>query len=135
MKIGIGFILKLPGHEPAMRLGKLDGLGDHAHTALSGGSYDDLRSKEAHQLAPLNAKRLCHGHHKRVSLGCANHGKTNPRVSACRLDDRLAGLKPSRLFGPLDDAQSQSVLDLAKRVEGFNLDEEVHALRRQTIDP
>src|SRR5664279_1801302 len=116
-----------------MCLGKLDGLGDHAHTALGGGSYDDLRSKEAHQLAPLNAKWLCHGHHKRVSLGCANHGKTNPRISACRLDDCLAGLKLSRLFGRLDDAQSQSVLHGTKRVEGFNLDEEVHALRRLSL--
>src|SRR6516164_8137518 len=110
MKIGIGFILKLPGYEPAVRLGKLDGFGDHAHTALGRGSYDDFRSKETHQLAPLNAKRLCHGHHKRVSLGCTNHGKTNPGISACRLDDRLAGLKLSRLFGRLDYPESQSIL-------------------------
>ena len=110
MKIGIGFILKLPSHEPAMRLGKLDGLGDHAHAALGGGSYDDLRPKEAHQLTPLHAKWLCHGHHKRISLGRANHGKTNPGISACRLYDRLAGLKLSRLFGRLDYPESQSVL-------------------------
>ena len=31
--------------------------------------------------------------------------------------------------------ESQSVLHRTKRIEGFNLDEEVDALRRQTIDP
>src|SRR5271169_7091390 len=101
MNIGIGFILKLPGHEPAMRLGKLDCFIDHAYGALSCGSYNDLRPKEPHELTPLNAKWLCHGEHKRVSLGCANHGKTDPGISACRLYHRLARLKLSRLFGRL----------------------------------
>ena len=110
MNIGIGFILKLPGHEPAMGLGKLDGLVDHAYSALGGGSYDDLRSKKPHQLTPLDAKWLCHGDHKRISLGCANHGKTNSRISAGRLYDRLARLELSRLFGRLDYPESQSVL-------------------------
>ena len=98
----IGFILKLPGHEPAVRFGELVGLGDHAHAALGGGSYDDLRPKEAHELAPLDAKWLGHSDHKRVSLGCANHGKANSRVSASGLDDGLAGLELTGLFGCLD---------------------------------
>src|SRR6185437_12733016 len=34
--IGVGFILELPGHEPAMRLGELDRLIDHAYSALGG---------------------------------------------------------------------------------------------------
>src|ERR1700674_1970864 len=110
MNIGIGLILKLPRHEPAMRLGKLDGLVDHADRPLGGGSYNDLRSKEPHELAPLYAKRLCHGDYKRISLGCANHGKRNPRISACRLDDRLGGFKLSRFFSRFDDPESQSVL-------------------------
>ena len=135
MNIGIGFILELPGHVPAMRFGKLDGLIDHANGALGGGSYNDLRSKEPHQLAPLDAEWLRHGDHKRIALGCANHGKANSRISACRLDDGLARLELSRLFGRLDHPESQSVLDRTKRIEGFNLHEKVHALRRQTVDP
>src|ERR1019366_7626191 len=110
MNIGIGFILKLPCHVPAMRLGQLDGLIDHADSTLRGGSYNNLRSKEPHELAPLDAERLCHGDYKRIPLGCANHGKTNSRISACRFYDRLARLELSRLFGRLNYPESQSVL-------------------------
>ena len=110
MNIGIGFVLKLPRHVPAMGLGKLDGLVDHAHSALGGGGYDDLRSKEPHELAPLDAKWLCHGDHKRVSLGCADHGKTDSRIPACRLYDCLARLKLSGFFGRLNYPERQSVL-------------------------
>src|SRR5579871_3359422 len=110
MYIGIGLILELAGHEPAMRFGKLDGFIDHAHSALSGGSYDDLRSKKPHQLTPLDAEWLSHRDHKRVSLGCANHGKPDPRISARRLYDRLTGLKLSGLLSCLDDSESQSIL-------------------------
>src|SRR5277367_5405043 len=135
MIIGIGFILKLPSHEPVMRLSELDGLSDHSHRALGSGSHNNLRSEEPHELTPLNAKWLCHGDHKRISLGCANHRKTNSRISACRLNDRLTRLELSGLFGRFDYSESQSVLDRTKRVECFNLHEKVHAPRRQTIDP
>src|SRR5258708_18414129 len=128
MKIGIGFILELPGHVPAVLLGKLDGLGDHADSPLGGGSYDHFRSKEPHELPPLDAKWLCHGDHKRVSLAGADHGKADSGISPCRLNDRLARLKLSGLFGRLDHPQSQSVLDGTKRVEGFNFYEKIHAL-------
>ena len=127
MDIGIGFILELPGHEPAMRLGKLDGLVDHAHGALRGGSYNDLRSKEPHQLAPLDAEWLRHGDHQRISFGRANHGETDSGISACRFDDGLAGFEFSGLFGRLDHPERQSVLDRAERIEGFDLDKEVDA--------
>src|SRR5258708_3581156 len=69
------------------------------------------------------------------SLGDADHGKTNPGISACLLYDRLARLKLARFFGRLDSPESQSVLDGTKRVEGLNFYEKIHALRRQTIDP
>src|SRR5450631_2578622 len=123
MNIGIGFIFKLPGHVPAMGLGEFDGLVDHSYGALGGGSYDDLGSKEPHQLAPLDAEWLRHGNHKRISLGCANHSKANSRISACRLYHRLAGLELARLFGGLDHPKRQSVLHRTKRVESFNFHE------------
>src|SRR5260370_42532684 len=99
MNVRIRFILKLPGHEPAVRLRKLDGLVDHPYGALGGGSYDDLRSEEPHELAPLNAESLGHGQHEGESLGCATRRKTDRRSSDCGLEDRLAGLKLYRFFG------------------------------------
>src|SRR5258706_16164699 len=135
MDIGIGLVFELPCHEPAMCLGKLDALVDHAHTALRGGSYNDLRAKEPHQLASLDAEWFCHGDDKWISLGCANHGKTDSRISARRLYHRLAGLEFSRLFRGFDYPKRQSVLHRTKGVGGFDLHEKVHALRRQTIDP
>jgi hypothetical protein len=110
MNIGIGFILELPGHEPAMGLGKLDGLVDHADGALGGGRDDHLGAKKAHQLAPLDAEWLRHGHHQRVSLGGADHGKTDAGISACRLDHGLTGLEFSGFFRRLDHAERQAVL-------------------------
>src|ERR1039457_4362833 len=41
---------------------------------------------EKKELKPIDAERLCHCEYKRIPLGCANHGKTNSRISACRLD-------------------------------------------------
>src|SRR4051812_23808061 len=110
MNVGIGFVFKLPGHEPAMCLGKLDRLVDHSYGAFGGGRYDDLRAQKSHELAALDAERLGHGDHERIALGCANHGKTDPSISARRLDDRLARLKFSRFFGSFDYPKRQSVL-------------------------
>src|SRR5436190_13176280 len=114
MNVGIGFVFKLPGHEPAMLLGKLDGLVDHPYSALSSGRHNDLRSEKAHELAPFHTKWLCHSKHKRIPLRRANHRETDSGVSACRLDDCLAGLKLARLFGGLDYPESQSVLHRPK---------------------
>ena len=44
------------------------------------------------------------------------------------------GFNSPDLLGGLNYTQSQPVLDRAQRVERFNLDEEVHAFRRQMID-
>src|SRR2546421_10721241 len=127
MNVGIGFVLKLPGHEPAMLLGKLDGLVDHSYSALSSRRHNDLRSEKAHELASLDAKWFCHSKHKRISLRRANHCETDTGISACRLYDCLARLKLARLFGRLDYPESQSVLHRTKRVESFNLDENVYS--------
>jgi hypothetical protein len=96
---------------------------------------DDLHAEEAHQPAPLDAERLRHGHHKRVSLGRADHRKTDAGIAAGRFDYGLAGFELSGFFGRLDHAERQAVLHRAERVEGFNLDKKIDALRRQTIDP
>src|SRR4051794_26823082 len=134
MNIRIGFVLKLPGHEPAVRLGQFDGLVDHAYRALGGRRYDHFRAEKTHQLAPLDAEWLCHGDHKRMSLGRANHRKANSRIAACGLNDRLARLEFSRFFSGLDHPKRQSILHRTKRVEGFDLDEEIYSGRRKAID-
>src|SRR5450631_2140420 len=81
-----------------------------ANSYASSGSQTTIFVSGRSELTPLDAKWFCHSDHQRVSLGCANHGKTDPRISACRLYDRLARLKLSRLFGGLDYPKSQSVL-------------------------
>ena len=108
---------------------------DHADGALGRGRDDDLGAEEAHQLAPLDAERLCHGHHQRISLGGADHGKADAGIAAGRLDHGLAGLQLAGFFGRLDHAERQAVLHRAKRIEGLDLHKEIDARRRQPVDP
>ena len=44
------------------------------------------------------------------------------------------GFSAPRLFGRLDDAERQAVLHRAQRIEGLDLDEEVHVGRREPVD-
>ena len=94
-----------------------------------------LGAEEAHQPAPLDAELLRHGHHQRIALGGAHHGEPDAGVAAGRLDDGLPGLELARLLGRLDHAQRQPILDRAQRIERLDLDEQVHARRRQPVDP
>lgn len=75
-----------------MHVRKLDRLQDHAIRAPCLRRQHHLGAEKAHQLAPFNAELLCHGHHQRVPLRGAYHGKADTRVSAGRLDDRLPRL-------------------------------------------
>ena len=135
MKVGIGLVLELPRHEPAMGLGELDGLVDHADGALGRGRDDDLGAEEAHQLAPLDAEGLRHGDDQRIALGGADHGKADAGVAAGRLDHGLAGLQLAGFLRGLDHAEREAVLHRAERIEGFDLHVQVHALGRQPVDP
>ena len=132
--VGVGLVLELPGQEPAVRLGELDRLVDHADAALRLRRQDHLGAEKAHQPAPLDAELLGHRDHQRIALGGAHHREADAGVAAGRLDDGLAGLELTRLLGRLDDAQREAVLDRAQRVEGLDLHEEVHARRRQPVD-
>src|SRR4051794_37909976 len=123
MKIGIGLIFKLPGHEPAMGLGELDRLLDHSDRAFSSGGDNDLCAQKPHQLAALDAEGLRHGDHKWISLSRANHSEADSGISAGRLDHGLARLELAGLFRRFDDAERQTVLYRTKWVEGFDLNE------------
>ena len=113
---------------------QLDGLVDHSYRALGGGSDDDFCAQKPHQPAPLDAERLRHGDHQRISLGGANHGKADSGVSAGRLDHGLAGLELSGFFRRLDDAERQPVLHRTERVEGFDFSEKIHIPGCQAVD-
>ena len=125
--VGVGFVLELAGEEPAVHGGELVGLGHHAHAALRGGGQHDLGAEEAHEAAALDAEGLGHGDDEGIALGRADHGKSDAGVAAGCLDDGLAGLQCAAAFGVLDDAEGEAVLDRAERIEGLDLDEEVHA--------
>jgi hypothetical protein len=91
--VGVGFVLELTGHEPAVRLRQLDRLLNHAEGAVGGRGQDHLGAEKAHQAAALNAEAFGHGHDQRVALLGADHRQADPGIAARRLDHSLAGLQ------------------------------------------
>ena len=133
--VGVGFVLELPAEEPAVRLGELDGLREHAAALLRRRREHDLGAEEAHQLAALDAEVLGHHDDERIALLRADHREPDAGVAARGLDDRLAGLQRAASLGALDDGPRQAVLDRAHRIEGLDLDVHVHAGRRELAEP
>ncbi len=111
--VGIGLVLELPAQEPAMRLGELDRLGEHATALERCRRQHHLRAEKAHHLAPLDAEVFRHGHHQRVALLRAHHGEADTRVAAGCLDDGLAWAQRAALFGVFDNTERQAVFDRA----------------------
>ena len=89
--VGVGFGLELTGEEPAICLGKLDGLAVHAEALLGARRQHHLGSENPHQLAPLDGETVRHGHDQGISLLGTDHGKTDAGIAAGRLDDGLSG--------------------------------------------
>ncbi len=133
--VGIRLVLELADVEPAMLLRQFLRLHDHAGGAQRGGRQDHLRAEEAHQSAALNREALGHGDHQRVALGGADHREADAGIAAGRLDHRHARFQLAGFFRRLDDAERQPVLDRSKRIEGLNLDPEIHMLWRKFVDP
>ena len=134
MHVGIGFVLELARQEPAVRLGELLRLVDHADAALGRRREHHLGAEEAHQLAALDAEGLRHRDDQRIALRGADHREPDAGVAGGRLDHGLPGLELAGLFRGLDDAERQAILDRAERIEGLDLDEQVDAFRRQLVD-
>ena len=134
VEVGVGFVGELPGDEPAVLFGELDGLLDHAGAALGCGGDDDLGSEEAHELAALDGEGFGHGDDERVAFLRADHGEADAGVAAGGFDDGLAGLECAGAFGVFDDAEGETVFDGAEWVEGFDLDVEVDVGRGELVD-
>jgi len=134
VNVGVGFVLELARQEPAMRFGQLDRFDYHGQSAASSRRQHDLGAQEAHELTPLDTELLCHRDHQGVALAGAHHGEADAGVAACRLNDGLPWFELSRLLRRLDHAQRQAILHGPQWIECFNLDEQVHALRRQPVD-
>src|ERR1700730_9376902 len=125
MKVGIGFVLELTSQEPAAHFCQLDSLRYHPHAALGRRSEDHLGAQETHQLAPLDAEGLGHGHDQRIALLGTYHCETDAGVAARCFDDGLPGLQFSRALGGLEDAKRKPILDRAQGVERLDLDIEI----------
>ena len=114
-----------------MRLGELDGLGEHAAALSRRRRQHDLRAEEAHQLAALDAEVLGHRDDERIALVRAHHREADAGVAARRLDDGLAGPQLAGALRIFDDAEREPILDRAHRIERFDLDEEIDARGRE----
>src|SRR5690606_31664681 len=134
MHVGVRLVLELPAQEPAVRLGELDGLLQHAGAFFGGRRQHDLRAEEAQQLAALDAEAFRHRDDERVALLRADHREPDAGVAARRLDDGLAGRKLAGLLRALDHGERHPVLDRAHRVEGLDLHVDVHARRGQLAE-
>ena len=117
MHVRIGLVLELARQEPAVGLGKLDSLFDHADASLGGRGEHHLGTEKAHQLAALDAEGLGHRDHQRIAFFGAHHGKADAGVAARGLDDRLAGFELAGPLRRLDHPESQAIL---YRAQGLN---------------
>jgi hypothetical protein len=127
-------VLELPREEPAVFLGELGSLPDHARAALGGRRQDHLGAQRAHDLAALDRERLDHHGDERIALGRADHRERDAGVARGRLDDRLAGLEGAALFRILDDRDREAILDRGHRVEELALDVHRHVLGCEAVD-
>ena len=132
--LGVGLVVELPAEEPAVLLGQLDRLVEHAAALLAGRREHHPGAEKAQELPPLDAEALGHGQHQRVALLRADHRQADAGVAAGRLDHRLPRAEQAAALRILDDRQRHPVLDRAERVEGFELDVHLDAGRRQPVE-
>ena len=93
MDVGVGGVLELTRHEPAVGFGKLTAFGDHPHALLFLRCQDDFGTQESHEFAALNREGLDHYRHEWVALGSADHRQSDAGIPRCGLDHGLARLQ------------------------------------------
>src|SRR3546814_17467605 len=89
MEVGVSLVLELAAEKPAVTLGQLDRLGQHAGAFLRRRREDDLGAEKAHQLAPLDAEVLRHDDDQRIALLRAAHGEAEAGVAARSAERRV----------------------------------------------
>jgi len=121
---------ELVGHEVAVRVVLQDsaGLPDGAVCALVAGSEDQLGAVGEQGLAPLHADAFGQGQLHSEPLAGADHGQTDSGISGGRLQDDLARLQVTVLFGSLDHPQGGPVLDRAARVVALEFGDDAGAV-------
>ncbi len=133
MGVGIGLVFELAHKKPAVLLGKLDRLGQHAAALECGRRQDNSRTQKTHQLASLEAEALGHRNDQRVVFLRTDHGQADARIAARCFDDGLARLQCAAFFRVFDDAEREPVFDRAHRVERLDLDENVDVVRSDLV--
>mmetsp|Transcript_96025 Transcript_96025/g.273767 ORF Transcript_96025/g.273767 Transcript_96025/m.273767 type:complete len:486 (-) Transcript_96025:54-1511(-) len=133
VELPVSLGLELVAEEPAVLLGELGGLGDHAGALVLLRGDDHLRAEHAHELAALDAERLRHGDDALVAaLGC-KHGNGDAGVARGGLDNGVARLEETLRLGVLDDGEGEAVLDGRERVEVFALGVDRATLRTHAV--
>ena len=118
--VGVGFGFELPGQEPAILLGQLDGLWYIPNPFRARGVSTTLAPRKRIIRA---ARREAVGHRddQRIALGRADHGQPNAGVAAGGFNDRLAWLQRAAALGGLDDVEREPILDRAAGLKNSDL--------------
>src|SRR5205823_9239222 len=69
-----------------------------------------------------------------IAFRGAYHGQPDAGVPARCLDDRLSRFERARSLRVLDDAERETILHRAERIERFDLDIEIDVRRRDVVD-
>src|SRR6185436_100802 len=75
-----------------------------------------------------------HDQNERIPLGRAHHSEADSGVAARRFDYSLSRLELSGLLGVLDNAERETILHRAERVECFDLYVKVDAFGSKSVD-
>mmetsp|Transcript_22030 Transcript_22030/g.39493 ORF Transcript_22030/g.39493 Transcript_22030/m.39493 type:complete len:241 (+) Transcript_22030:510-1232(+) len=130
----IGFVLELPGQQPAVLFSELLCFQHHACASQRSWCDNHLCPKHPHYLASLHREGGCHARNKFVTSLSADHGKSNACVSAGGLHNSASRLELTALLCILNDSEGQTVLDRAQGVEVLDLHVEVDACRSKSVD-
>eukprot|EP00428_Durinskia_dybowskii_P003288 CAMPEP_0170287060 /NCGR_PEP_ID=MMETSP0116_2-20130129/43582_1 /TAXON_ID=400756 /ORGANISM="Durinskia baltica, Strain CSIRO CS-38" /LENGTH=171 /DNA_ID=CAMNT_0010538467 /DNA_START=73 /DNA_END=588 /DNA_ORIENTATION=- len=135
MEAGVRLVLKLVCIKPAVPFRELLRLQHHARAAELRRRDDDLRAEHAHHFPALHGEGRRHRGDEAVAALGAEHGQGDARVPARGLHDRAARPQLPPALRVMDGGQGEPVLQGAARVEVLALYIEVHARRRQAVDP
>ena len=80
-----------------------------------------LRAQRAEQMHFLRRLIVRDHNNGAITSGASDHGKTDPSVTGCSLNDRCAWFQPTLLFRVGDDSVGGSIFHRAGRIHEFRL--------------